>query len=131
MLGPWIFGLSPSPPTSRARGRGRGALTQVSLVEPAGAHITQLYRSEAGTAEPTLGTLRRQAVALSVSAEALGFGDQERLSADEALRLAFEATTLLDEAEQAHVRALPGAFHACYEAARDNEGARKPGLRGH
>ncbi|HTW07896.1 MAG TPA: RstR family transcriptional repressor [Acidimicrobiales bacterium] len=111
--------------------RREAGLTQVSLAERAGVHVTQLRRYEAGTTEPTLGALRRLAVALSVSADALVFGDEERLPADEALRLAFEATVFLDEGEQAHVRALLGAFLARHEAARGEEGARKPRLRGH
>ena len=47
------------------------------------------------------------------------------------MRLLFEATVFLDEAEQAHVRALLEAFLARHEAARSEEGARKPRLRGH
>ncbi|MHB8431859.1 MAG: helix-turn-helix domain-containing protein [Acidimicrobiales bacterium] len=111
--------------------RREAGLTQVSLAERAGVHVTQLGRYEAGTTEPTLGALRRLAVALSVSADALVFGDQERLPADQALRLAFEATVFLDEQERAHVRALLEAFLARHEAARGEEGARKPRLRGH
>jgi transcriptional regulator with XRE-family HTH domain len=111
--------------------RRQAGLTQVSLAERAEVHVTQLRRYEAGTTEPTLGALRRLAVALSVSADALVFGDDERLPADEALRLLFEATVFLDEAEQDHVRALLQAFLARHEAVRGEEGARKPRLRGH
>jgi len=111
--------------------RRQAGLTQVSLAERAGVHVTQLRRYEAGTTEPTLGALRRLAVALSVSADALVFGDEPRLPADEAMRLLFEATVFLDEAEQANVRALLEAFLARHEAARSEEGARKPRQRGH
>jgi transcriptional regulator with XRE-family HTH domain len=109
--------------------RRQAGLTQVSLAERAGVHVTQLRRYEAGTTEPTLGALRRLAVALSVSADSLVFGDDPRLPADEAMRLLFEATVFLDEAEQAHVRALLEAFLARHEAARSEEGARKPRRR--
>jgi transcriptional regulator with XRE-family HTH domain len=111
--------------------RRQAGLTQVSLAERAGVHVTQLRRYEAGTTEPTLGALRRLAVALSVSADALVFGDEPRLPADEAMRLLFEATVFLDETEQAHVRALLEAFLARHEASRSEEGARKPRQRGH
>jgi hypothetical protein len=48
------------------------------------------------------------AVALSVSADSLVFGDDKRLPADEARGLAFEATVFLDEAAQGHsVRTAP------------------------
>jgi transcriptional regulator with XRE-family HTH domain len=111
--------------------RRQAGLTQVSLAERASVHVTQLRRYEAGTTEPTLGALRRLAVALSVSADALVFGDEKRLPADEALRLAFEATVFLDEADQGHVRALLEAFLARHESVRSEEGARKPRVRGH
>ena len=111
--------------------RRQAGLTQVSLAERAEVHVTQLRRYEGGTTEPTLGALRRLAVALSVSADALVFGEEPRLPADEAIRLLFEATVFLDEDEQDHVRALLQAFLARHEAARGEEGARKPRLRGH
>ena len=94
-------------------------------------HVTQLRRYEAGTTEPTLGALRRLAMALSVSADSLVFGDEKRLPADEALRLAFEATVFLDDVDQGHVRALLEAFLARHESVRSEEGPRKPRLRGH
>ena len=111
--------------------RRQAGLTQVSLAERAEVHVTQLRRYEGGTTEPTLGALRRLAVALSVSADALVFGEEPRLPADEAIRLLFEATVFLDEDEQDHVRALLQAFLARHEAVRGEEGARKPRLRGH
>ena len=111
--------------------RRQAGLTQVSLAERAEVHVTQLRRYEGGTTEPTLGALRRLAVALSVSTDALVFGEEPRLPADEAIRLLFEATVFLDEDEQDHVRALLQAFLARHEAARGEEGARKPRLRGH
>jgi transcriptional regulator with XRE-family HTH domain len=111
--------------------RRAAGLTQASLAERAGVHVAQLGRYEAGKTEPTLGALRRLAVALSVSCDALVFGDDERLPDDERLRLAFEATVHLHPDEREQVHALLEAFLARHEAHRSEEGARKPRLRGH
>ena len=110
--------------------RERG-LTQASVAERAGVSLVQLRRYESDQAEPTLVALRRLAVALSVSADALVFGDDVRVPEDEALRLAFEATVHLDSEERSQVRALLEAFLARHESRRSEEGARKPRQRKH
>jgi transcriptional regulator with XRE-family HTH domain len=104
--------------------RRRRGLTQSALAERVGVKANQVSRYESGTSEPTLGVLRKLAIALSVSADALVFGDEDRLAVDESLQLAFEATTLLDPAEQAAVRMMLDGFLAVHQGRRGGEGPR-------
>ena len=99
-------------------------LTQLALAERAGINVTQLRRYEAGTSEPSLGVLRRLAVGLSVTTDALVFDVGERLPANQALRLAFEATEHLDPAEQEAVRIMLDGFLAGHETRKGREGPR-------
>ena len=103
--------------------RDRG-LTQAALAIQIGVHANQVSRYESGLTEPSLGVLRQLAIALSVSTDALVFGDDERLPEDEALRLAFEATVLLDEEERSIVRSLLEAFLSAHQQRRGGEGPR-------
>jgi transcriptional regulator with XRE-family HTH domain len=103
--------------------RQRG-LTQAALAERVGVKANQVSRYESGASEPTLGVLRRLAIALSVSADALVFGGDGRLAGDESLQLAFEATTLLEPEEQAAVRMMLEGFLANYQSRRGGEGPR-------
>lgn len=103
--------------------RDRG-LTQAALAIQIGVHANQVSRYESGLTEPSLGVLRQLAIALSVSTDALVFGDDERLPEDEALRLAFEATVLLDEEERSIVRSLLEAFLSAHQHRRGGEGPR-------
>lgn len=105
--------------------RARG-LTQNSVAERAGVHVTQFQRYEAGTSEPTLGVLRRLAIALSVSSDSLVFGDDSRLPDDETLRLAFESTVHLDAEERRAVQIMLEGFLARHEVRRGEEGPRGP-----
>jgi len=66
-------------------------LSQKSLAEKIHIHVTQVQRYENGTGQPTLDVIRRLALALSVSADALVFDDSERGPAGEDLKLLFEA----------------------------------------
>lgn len=109
--------------------RRQHGLTQVALAERAGVNVSQLRKYEAGGAEPSLGALRRLAVALSCSTDALVFGTDPRLPDDEALRLAFEATTFLDTTERATVHALLDAFLTRHSARHGEEGPRGPRTR--
>jgi transcriptional regulator with XRE-family HTH domain len=103
--------------------RDRG-LTQAALAERVGVHSNQLSRYEQGLSEPTLSVVRQLAIALSVSADALIFGGDARLPDDEALRLAFEATVLLDDEERAAVKTMLDGFLAHHDARRGGEGPR-------
>jgi transcriptional regulator with XRE-family HTH domain len=97
--------------------RKRQGLTQQALAEHAGVHVTQVRRYEAGTSAPTLDVLRNMAVALHVSIDSLAFGEDERGPSDD-LKLAFEAVSRLDPAEQAMIRQLIEAFLLQHEARR-------------
>jgi transcriptional regulator with XRE-family HTH domain len=88
--------------------------------------VSQLRKYEAGGSEPSLSALRRLAVALSCSTDALVFGDDPRLPDDEALRLAFEATGFLDDAERATVREVLDAFIARHSARHAEDRPRRP-----
>ena len=99
-------------------------LTQAVLADRAELNVSQLRRYEAGTSEPSLAALRRLAIALSVSTDALVFGDDSRGAEDDQLRLAFEATRFLDPNEQATVTALLEAFLARHEHRDSHEGPR-------
>lgn len=105
--------------------RERG-LTQVQLAERVGVHPSQLHRYEAGTAQPTLDVIRRLAVALSVSADVLVFGDEPRTQTAERLRRALESATFLDKRRQAVVAELIEAFVAADTEARRPKGPRGP-----
>lgn len=102
--------------------RARG-LTQAALAELVGVGANQISRYESGASEPTLGVLRRLAIALAVSSDELVFGGADRLSHDESLQLAFEATTMLGPDEQAAIRMMLEGFLANH-LGRRGEGPR-------
>jgi transcriptional regulator with XRE-family HTH domain len=102
--------------------RARG-LTQSALAELVGVGANQISRYESGISEPTLGVLRKLAIALAVSSDVLVFGGADRLSNDENLQLAFEATTLLEPDEQGAIRMLLEGFLANH-LGRRGEGPR-------
>ena len=81
-------------------------MTQQTLADTVGVHVTQLRRYEAGTNQPTLDVLRALAVALAVSADDLVFDPDERGPQDESLRLHLAALDQLDPDERASIRAL-------------------------
>ncbi len=72
----------------------RGMIQQ-TLAERVGIHVVQLQRYESGASQPTLDVIRHLAVALSVSADVLLFGKDER-GPDDELRLQFEAVSRFD-----------------------------------
>jgi transcriptional regulator with XRE-family HTH domain len=102
--------------------RERG-LTQAALADRVGVTSNQLSRYELGLSEPSLAALRQLAVALSVSLDDLVFGTDGR-GGDDALRLAFESTIVLDEGERDTVVALLEAFVARHHRRRGGEGPR-------
>jgi transcriptional regulator with XRE-family HTH domain len=92
-------------------------LTQQSLADMAGVHLSQLKRYEAGTSQPALDVLRNIAIALSVSADVLLFDTDER-GPDEDFRLRFEALNRLDKDERAVVKELIDGMLLKHEARR-------------
>lgn len=97
--------------------RKQRGLTQASLAERVGIHVSQLRRYEAGGAQPTLDVLRRLAVALSVTIDELAFDEGERGPSDD-LRLHLEAIQHLDPDEQAVIRTLIESMLLRHEARR-------------
>jgi len=86
-------------PQRLARIRKERGLTQQQLADAAEVHVVQLRRYEGGKSQPTLDVLRRLAITLSVSADLLLFGQEER-GPDETLRLQFEAVRRLNPDEK-------------------------------
>ena len=92
-------------------------MTQQSLAEAIGVHVSQLRRYEAGVSQPTLDVLRKLAVALSVSADMLLFGEDER-GPDEELRFQFEAVSRLDPDEKRVIKELIDGMLLKHDAKR-------------
>lgn len=80
-------------------------LTQQALANAVNLAVLQIRRYEGGTSQPTLDVIRRLAIALGVSADALVFDQQERAPAD-ALRYQFETVSRMSPHEQDVVREL-------------------------
>lgn len=80
-------------------------ISQQSLADSVGVHVTQLRRYEAGTSQPTAEVLRNLARELRVSADALLFDPDER-GPDDELRLHFEAVSRFDDEEKKVVKAV-------------------------
>lgn len=97
--------------------RKQRGLTQATLAERVGIHVTQVRRYEAGSSAPTLDVLRKIATSLNVTTDSLVFEEGERGPSDE-LRLAFEATMHLDDAEREMVKSLIEAVLLRHEARR-------------
>jgi transcriptional regulator with XRE-family HTH domain len=129
-----IFALRPYPgivnnqgastldfPQQLAALRKHHGLTQQALAERVGIHVVQLRRYEGGTSQPTLDVIRRLATALSVSADLLLFGRDER-GPDQDLRLQFEAVSRFDADEKQVVRSLLEGMILKHEARRWSSG---------
>jgi len=92
-------------------------LTQQALADRAGIHVTLLRRYEAGKTQPNIDTLRRIALALSISADLLLFDEDERGPSDD-LRLQFEATQRLTDDEKTTVKRVLEGLLLAHEAKR-------------
>jgi transcriptional regulator with XRE-family HTH domain len=80
-------------------------LTQQSLADLSGIHVQQIKRYEAGHAQPTAEALKRLALALHATTDALLFEEGERGPSDD-LALLFEAINDFSEAEKETVRTV-------------------------
>jgi transcriptional regulator with XRE-family HTH domain len=78
-------------------------------------------RYEASKAQPTLPVLRRLAIALGVSGDALLFDHNERGPGDD-LRLHFEAVSRMSPEDQQVVRSLLGGMIRKHDARRFERG---------
>jgi transcriptional regulator with XRE-family HTH domain len=104
-------------PERLARLRKAKGFTQQTLAEAIGMSLIQIHRYETGASQPPLDVLRKLAVALSVSADELVFGDAER-GPDEELRLQFEAVSRFDAEEKRIAKALLDSLIIKHEAKR-------------
>jgi transcriptional regulator with XRE-family HTH domain len=103
-------------------------MTQQTLADAVGCHVTMVRRYEAGETQPTLEVIRNMARALSVSADALVFEDDERKPGEE-LGLQFEAVSQLPADEQAVVREVLESLIIKYQTRRwdvSRTAAKKP-----
>jgi transcriptional regulator with XRE-family HTH domain len=112
-----LVAQAPEFPRHLAALRKQRGFTQQTLAGKVGIHVVQLRRYEAGTSQPTLEVIRKLAVALSVSADLLLFGKDER-GPDDELRLQFEAVSRFDPAEKDVVRSLLDGMILKHEARR-------------
>ena len=97
--------------------RKQRGMSQVTLAEAVGVHVTQLRRYEAGRSQPTLEVLRQLAKALRVSADLLLFAEGER-GPDEDFRFQFEALAALGQEERKVVKAVLDALLLQHDAKR-------------
>ena len=88
-------------PNRLAQLRKERGMTQQQLADRAGTHVVQIRRYEGGVSQPAVDVLKRLAIALSVSADALLFDESER-GPDDDLRLQFEALSAMSP-EEKHV----------------------------
>jgi transcriptional regulator with XRE-family HTH domain len=91
-------------------------MTQGTLAQHVGVHVSQLRRYEAGSSSPTLDVLRKLATALSVSSDTLVF-DAER-DPDKELRLQLEATQRLTDEDRQLVKRFINGLLLSHEAKR-------------
>lgn len=97
--------------------RKRKGLTQQALADQAGLHVVQVRRYETEASQPSLEAIRKLAVALSVSADALLFDEDERGPGDE-LRLQFEAISQLPPEEMRVVKEVIEGLIIKYQSRR-------------
>jgi transcriptional regulator with XRE-family HTH domain len=84
--------------------RHKQGLTQTTLANQVGIHVSQIRRYEQGTAQPTLDVIRRLTLALNTNADQLIFDPNEHTPNDWQLRL--QAITHLDPDEQNTIRTV-------------------------
>jgi transcriptional regulator with XRE-family HTH domain len=92
-------------------------LTQKALADLAGLHVVQVRRYETNASQPSLEAIRKLAIALSVSADALLFDEDER-GPNDALALQFEAVSHLPPDEQRVVMEVLEGLIIKYQARR-------------
>jgi transcriptional regulator with XRE-family HTH domain len=95
------------------------SLTQATLSEKVGCHITMIRRYEVNETQPTLEIIRKLSIALGVSADALVFDEHER-GPDDDLRLQFEALSQFTPEEKAIVRVLLESLILKHDSTRFN-----------
>ncbi|NET39229.1 MAG: helix-turn-helix transcriptional regulator [Cyanothece sp. SIO1E1] len=94
-------------------------LTQQQLADSVGVHLSQIRRYESGETQPTLEVIRKLAVELSISADMLIFGQDER-GPDDELRLQFEAVCQFSPEEKQVAKVLLESLILRHDAYRFN-----------
>jgi len=89
--------------------RKQRGMTQQSLADTSGVHVQQIKRYEAGSAQPTAEALKKLALALHVTSDALLFDAGER-EPDDDLKLRFEAIAAMLPEEQEIAKAVLDAI---------------------
>lgn len=89
--------------------RKQRGMTQQSLADASDIHVQQIKRYEAGHAQPTAEALKKLALALHVTSDALLFEEGER-EPDDDLKLRFEAIAAMLPAEQEVAKAVLDAI---------------------
>lgn len=84
-------------------------MTQQALADAIQIHVSQLKRYEAGKSQPTLDVLRKLALALNVSGDALLFDVAER-QPDDTFRLQFEAIKQMSPEDRQVIASLINAY---------------------
>jgi len=92
-------------------------LTQAAFAEACGISKPMVQRYEAGTSQPTLDVIKKMAVVLGISSDALLFEPSER-GPDDDLRLQFEAIARLDPDEKQVVKAVLESLIIRHDAGR-------------
>lgn len=92
-------------------------MTQQSLADLTGIHVTQIRRYETGKTLPTLEAIRKLALGLSASADSLVFEPDER-GPDDDLRLQFEAASRLNPEEKRALKMVIESILVNHEAKR-------------
>jgi transcriptional regulator with XRE-family HTH domain len=92
-------------------------LTQQELATKAGVKVLQIRRYEGGSAQPSLEVIRKLAVALRVSSDALLFDEHER-GPDEDLRMQFEAISRFSAEEKRVIKSVLEGLILKHEAKR-------------
>ncbi len=109
--------------------RKQKGLTQQGLADTSGIHVQQIKRYEAGHAQPTAEALKKLALALHVTSDALLFEAGER-EPDDDLKLRFEAVAAMLPEEQAVAKAVLDAIIVKSQVASTLERVGKPAAKG-
>jgi transcriptional regulator with XRE-family HTH domain len=102
--------------------------TQQSLADTSGIHVQQIKRYEAGHAQPTAEALKKLALALHVTSDALLFEVNER-EPDDDLKLRFEAIAAMLPEEQDVAKAVLDAIIVKSQVAGTLERIGKPAAK--
>ena len=99
----WILGMAFSERVAQLRKQ--HGWTQQVLAERVGVRVLQIRRYENGSSQPTLEVIKKLAIALGVSADALIFDADERGPSDD-FKLQFEALSQFDTEDRKIAKAL-------------------------